>query len=102
MRKWLWLLALPYVVWHSTSAEPYWAVATDIYDGAGFAAADCHSQESCDDLAYAMNEAHERRIKEHPYDGLTKQQMIDLLQDKDFIVKGLEENIAIKKKEMCK
>ena len=63
MRKWLWLLALPYVVWHSTSAEPYWAVATDIYDGAGFAAADCHSQESCDDLAYAMNEAHKQRTQ---------------------------------------
>lgn len=99
MKRWLFLLAVPYVV-----VSPDGPKNCIDYDGKMVACLPfrlgfkgnilkaCVSEEECQDLAFALNEAHEKRVKENPYDGLTKQQAIDLLKDKDVIIEQLRWN----------
>ena len=62
MRRWIWLLAVPYVVEFS-SGYPY-RVPNGIVDGwNGYSVSGiiCKNKEVCEDIAEALNEAHLRR-----------------------------------------
>jgi radical SAM protein with 4Fe4S-binding SPASM domain len=69
VKRWAWLVVLPYVVRpgplnmcaysFKEGSAPCWEVADSsdvIFNGT--------SKEACEDLAAALNQAHERRIKE--------------------------------------
>ena len=66
MKRWAWVLAVPYVVvfanhgkdWFSTSDQ--WVVE----DKETYAITLCHSKDTCEDLSSALNEAHEKRENE--------------------------------------
>lgn len=86
MNRWGWLVVLPYVVVcdaknrigeqcqvRASSSLFTWTVIR------------CAEKYICEDMAETLNESHERRRKKHPYDGLTAEQLKDLLEDRDMI-----------------
>ena len=85
MKKWIWLLAFPYVVHigKGTYTEGNISI-TDVtcvtHNGIGI---DCgNDKETCEDMAESLNEAHERRNIGHPCHDLTVDQCEDIMQDK--------------------
>lgn len=69
MTRFLWVLALPYVVVKSTMTEPYTFFDVDLYqlkNAKGVVRADSVDREYMEDMAYTLNEAHERRTKTIP------------------------------------
>lgn len=68
MKRWVLLLALPYVVAYHPSIDYKGKVHEDyswdvVYSSTGNRAIwDCFGKEACEDVAFLMNEAHQKRV----------------------------------------
>lgn len=108
MNRWLFLLALPYVVSISSGIPEYCnkfegvqlvGCAPDSYEATHAyvhilgTTIDCRAEVSgkgCEwiyDEAEALNEAHSRRFAAHSYDDFTREEAIQMLTDRDFLGK---------------
>lgn len=64
INKWIWLLALPWYVVDSSHVYHSASGTTDvIVHSWNIQGEECNTKEYCEDLAAALNEAHERREK---------------------------------------
>ena len=95
MNRWIWLLAFPTLVGSSYTeyCEPvkfHYAVRDSTICIDDMVVGN-YPRPVAEDMADALNEAHERGTIDHPYDGLTKEGAIELLQEKDALILLLEQ-----------
>lgn len=63
MKRWIWLLVLPWIVEFSTTTQKYEVVEWVDKSQMRLFACTGPGRQWCDDFAYLMNEAHRRRTE---------------------------------------